>query len=49
MPNVLFSSFGARLLLSVGLSVTCCIFVFNTASAVDFEEYPAAKDLVSEL
>ena len=49
MPNVLFSSFGARLLLSVGLSVTCCIFVVNTASAVDFEEYPAAKDLVAEL
>jgi len=49
MPNVRFSSFLAKLPLLVGLSVTCCFIAVDKASAVDFEEYPAAKDLVSEL
>ena len=49
MPNVRFSSFWAKLSLLVGLSVTWCFFVVDKASAVDFEEYPAAKDLISEL
>ena len=49
MPSVRFSSFWANLSLLVGLSVTCSFFAVEKASAVDFEEYPAAKNLVSEL
>ena len=49
MPSVRFSYIWANLSLLVGLSVICSFFVVEKASAVDFKEYPAAKNLVSEL
>ncbi len=49
MPSVRFSSFWTNFSLLIVLSVLCSFSVVEKASAVDFEEYPAAKNLVSEL